>query len=646
MSDDPESDDLNAPAATKPATIFLSYARADRAIAERLKDALKNAGFEVWWDALIEGGAQFTQSIDAALNAADVVVVLWTQASVQSDWVRDEAGRGRDRKRLVPVALDGTAPPLGFQQYHAIDLSAWRGHGDAPEFVSLLQSIASTSGRSVKLPLKTRVRPVVARRSVVAGGVGATIIAAGGGLFAWKSGMFGGDAALSSIAVLPFKNLSGDPAQLYFSDGLTEEVRSALMRNPGLQVLAPTSSETARNHRDDARTIARKLGVAFLLDGSVRRAGDVVRIAAELTDGKTGFSKWSGTIDRTMADIFAVQTEIARTVTEALSVTMASAAPATGGTKNVAAYDAFLKGRALFIDSNDEATERAALASFDIAIAADPKYASAHAMRARSISALAAQYGKAEDLLRLNEEAIATARRAVALAPDLAYAQLALGDTIWSGRMSLAAARPYYEKAYALAPGDADITLYYARFCARAGRDNDARAAIARALTLDPLNARAHRAAGVIDYAGRRYADALVPLRHALAMRPKLANGQYYLGASLYQLGKYAEARVAFAAEPQQVFGLSGLAIVERKLGNTAAAKQALAQLTQQFGDNSLYQQAEALAQWGETDAALTALERGFVVRDAGLTYMLTDPMMDPIRKSPRFAALLKLLRF
>jgi TolB-like protein/tetratricopeptide (TPR) repeat protein len=639
------SDDPGERVTTKPATLFLSYSRADRAVAEKLGSALKNAGFEVWWDALIEGGAIFTQSIETALNASDVVIVLWSASSVQSDWVRDEAGRGRDQKRLVPVSLDGTEPPLGFQQYHAIDLSAWRGHGDEAEFVGLLQSIASISGQAVVLPSKIRSKPVVGRRGVLVGGLGATAITAGGGgWLAWKTGMFASDPAVWSIAVLPFKNLSGDPAQLYFSDGLTEEVRAALTRNNALQVLAPTSSETARDHKDDAKTIARKLGVSFLLEGSIRRAGDVVRIAAELTDGKTGFSKWSNTLDRKMADIFSVQSEIARVVAEALSVTMATAAPAPGGTESVPAYEAFLKGKAQYLESSDEATERQALALLDVAVATDPNFAAAHAMRSTVLASLSSIYSKGEDQRRAEDAIIAAAQRAVSLAPNLAEAQVALGEALWSVRMSASAARPYYDKAYELGRGDADMALYYARYCSRVGRDEEARAAIARAVTLDPLNARAHRVAGIVNYAARRYEDALPPLRRALEMKPKIANGNYYRGASLYQLGRYQEARAAFAAEPQRVFGLTGLAIVEQRLGNTTAAKAAMAALIKEDGDNSLYQQAEVFAQWGETNAALAALERALVKRDGGLTYMPTDPLLDPVRKSPRFAALLKVV--
>jgi TolB-like protein len=636
--------DSREPSEIERSSLFLSYARADRVIAEKLGKALAANGFEVWWDALIEGGAVFTNSIETALDAADAVIVIWSKTSVQSDWVRDEAGRGRDRKRLVPVTIDGSEPPLGFRQYHTIDLSKWRGKGTSRDFLQLTQSITAATGQQVQQQHSSQ-SPAVGRRGILFAGIGATAIATGGGLFAWKSGLIGGDKpASSSIAVLPFKNLSGDASQLYFSDGLTEEVRSALARNNALQVLASTSSETARDHKAGAKDIAKQLGVAFLLEGSVRRAGDVARISAELTDGKTGFSKWSNTFDRKIADIFAVQSEIAQTVLKALVATIAVASPASGATSNVAAYEAFLKGRALFYNGGDEASDRAALALFDTALAADPKFADAYAARARSLSVIAAEHAKGSELHALHKAALEAAQRAVDLAPDLAAGHLALGNAIFNGQLNVAGARPSYEKAYELGRGDANLLLQYALYCARSGRPEAAKDAVERSITLDPLNARTYRAAGSIAYAARRYQKAIPQLQRALQIKPKLSNAYFYIGNCLYQLGQFAEARNAFAAEPQAMFRYYGLAIVERKLGNAAAAKKAMSQLVTEVGDSAMYQQAEVLAQWGETDAALTALERARVIGDPGLTYLGVDPMVDPLRKEPRFIALLRLL--
>jgi TolB-like protein/tetratricopeptide (TPR) repeat protein len=637
--------DSTAPDTAKPLTIFLSYARADRPRAEKLARALGLAGFEIWWDALIEGGAPFAHSIGQALAAADAVIVLWSQTSINSDWVRDEAAQGRDRRRLVPLSLDGSEPPLGFRQYHVIDLAKWRGRPDAPEIAAISRAISASIGQAAP-PLRPPARAVSRRRALQIGSGAAVALAAGGGLYAWQRGMFSGvDLIADSIVVLPFKNLSGDSAQAFLSDGLTEEVRAALARNDALKVLAATSSNAARGDGEDAKGIARKLGVAYLLEGSVQRSNDMVRISTDLTDGRTGFSRWSNTVDRKLTDIFAVQSEIAGTVAEALSVQMATEKPAPGGTTKVAAYEAFLRGRSLFNAAADEASDRAALAQYDLAIAADGNFALAHAARSRSLAAIAAEYAKADELRSLYDAAVAAAKQAIALAPDLAEGHLALGYALFTGRLDVAGARPAYDKAYALGHGDADIMLLFALYCARARRSDEARAAILRALALDPLNPRTHRAAGSIDYSARRYEAAIQPLNQALALNPKISNAHALIGNCLYQLGRLKEAQAAFVAEPHAMFRLTGLAVAENRLGNAAAAKQAMTQLVAELGDSALYQQAEVLAQWGQADAALATLERARAIGDSGLIYLTTDPLLDPLRVRPEFTRLLKELK-
>src|SRR6185295_15159964 len=188
----------------------------------------------------------------------DAVVVLWSKSSVESDWVRDEAAQGRDRQRLVPLSLDGTVPPLGFRQIQVIKLTSWHGRVDAPQIDAIRRAIAAALGGQPG-PRPIARRSIDRRQALVFGG-GAAVAVAGGGLIAWQTGLIGPvEANARSIAVLPFKNLSGDPAQAYLSDGLTEEIRSALSRNAGLQVLATTSSNTVRDDQGDARSIAAKL---------------------------------------------------------------------------------------------------------------------------------------------------------------------------------------------------------------------------------------------------------------------------------------------------------------------------------------------------------------------------------------------------
>ena len=629
-------------------TLFLSYARADRPRAEKLAATLEQAGFTLWWDALIEGGAQFAARIGEALDRADAVIVLWSQHSIGSDWVRDEASQGRDAHRLVPLSLDGSAPPLGFRQYHAIDLRQWNGRSDAPEIAAIARAVAAIgsgagSGATPSpIPARLLAPAGPSRRSALALGAGVLVLAGGGATVAWQRGLFGGaDPAIpGSIAVLPLKNFSGNPEQAYFSDGLTEELRTALRRLGSLEVMGAASSDTLRDSKDDAKVMARNLGVAFLLEGSVQRAGDVVRIAIDLIDGGTGFSRWSNRLDRKMTDIFAVQTEIAQTVAQALSVQIATASPAPGGTTNADAYENFLKGRALFNQGKDEATDRAALADHDLALAADPMFALAHATRSRSLAAIAGEYAAGDQIHALIGQAIAAASRAIAIAPDVAEGQLAMGFALFTGRLDVARAAPFYDKAYQLGHGNADILLLFALYCSRAGRDGEARAAIVRAVALDPLNPRAHRATGSIAYAARRYRDAIPPIERALALNPALSNAHFIKGYSLMMLGDLPAAKAEILVEPHATFRLAGLAILLRRMGNIAGAKRAMEQMIGELGSRALYQQAQVYAQWGELDPAIAALAKAHATNDSGLIYLATDPLLDPLRKDPRFVQL------
>ena len=622
-------------------TIFLSYAHDDRVKARRLAAALERCGYTVWWDGLIEGGAQFDRSIREALDAADAVVVLWSQRSVELDWVRDEAAQGRDRRRLVPLSLDGSAPPLGFRQYQMIDISGWRGKAGAPQLEAIHRAIISVVGHGSPVPRAQTAS--ISRRRAIAVGAGTAATLAAGGLVAWGTGLIGADpAAATTIAVLPFKNLSRDPDQAFLADGVTEEVRSALSRNNRLLVLAATSSETVRDEPGDAKSIARKLGVGFLLEGSIQRAGDVVRVATNLTNGRTGFSVWSQRVERQLHDIFAFESEIARLVSAALSVQMATDAPAVGGTRNIKAYEAYLRGRALFNLTKDEATDREARANYEIAIGADPNFALAHSGLSRVLAGIASNHAQPSELKLLYAAAIAEAERAIELAPTLPDGHLALGYARFAGNLDFRGARPSYDKAYRYGQGNADIVLLFAVYCARTRRFAEARTAIERALALDPLNPRTHRAAGVIAYASHRYADAILEYRRALQLNPAIANAQAGMGDALMGLGKMDEARAAYAAEPRAMFRLRGQAILEHRLGNQAAAERALAQLVSEVGDAAMYQQAQVMAQWGRADDAMARLERARAIGDSGLSMVATDQMLDPIAKDPRFVRFVK----
>jgi TolB-like protein len=644
--------------ATARQTVFLSYARADQEQAAQLAKALEANGFDVWWDALIEGGAAFARTIETALDDADAVVVAWSRASVASDWVLDEASRGRDERKLVPVSLDGTEPPLGFRQYQSVDISRWQGAADSRELAVLARAIRAAAGPDVvsRRPRLPRVGTVrTSRRGVLSAAAGVALAGAAG-LYAWKAGYLGARRAASanSVAVLPFVNLSGDPDEDYFSDGLSEELRATLARNLELQVMAQASSARFRDRNEDAATIASKLGVAFLLDGTVRRSGNILRITADLIEGETGFSRWSQTFDRVMQDVFAIQSEIAVTVANALVARVAEADAgganvpmlAPGSTRSVAAYDAYLRGRALYDLSADETSERAALAQFDAAIAADPGYAAAHAARARSLTAIANQYGEVAELAALYGDAIAAANRAIELAPDYAEAYSTLGFTLFQGRLDARAARKPFERSRELGSGEATVMARYAQYSARIGRESDASETIGRALLLDPLNPLIHRAAGSIAYAARNYAASIPHAERALAMNPRMSRAHAAIGDALLMLGRFPEASEEYALEPVEDFRLTGQAIVEHRRGNQAAARAAQERLVKDLADRVLYQQAQIHAQWDERDRAIAKLEQARRVGDSGLVYLRNDPLLDPLRAIPRFVELLRSIGF
>ncbi len=627
-------------------TLFLSYAHADAKRAEALARLLGARGYTVWWDTMIEGGASFARSIHEALEAADAVVVLWSKTSIDSDWVADEAAQGRDRKRLVPLSLDGSLPPLGFRQYQTIDLSGRNVKPTAAQVERIERAIRAAIGQVPVASRPALLTGVDRRRALLLGGGAAAVLAGGGTIFAFRDDLFGPGAADRSIAVLPFKNLSGDAAQAYLSDGLTDEVRAALTRNAGLMVLAATTSNTARDDQGDAKAIAGKLGVAHLLEGSVQRADDVVRVSIELTDGKTGFSTWSKRIDAKLSDIFAFQSEVARNVSEALSVRMATQDPAPGGTRSVAAYEAYLRGKALYNLSKDEASDRQAKALFENAIDLDPDFALAHAGLSRVLASLASVYAPAAEIKPTFAAAIAEGRKAVAMAPKLAEGQLALGFATFAGTLDVKGARQPYDLAYRYGRGNADILLLYALYTVRTKRPGEARAAIDRAVALDPLNPRAHRVAGVIAFASRDFAGAPTHFRRALQLNPNMANARAGLAACLIETGQIDEARTLLAVEPSAMFRLTTQAILEHRAGNRAAAEKAHAELVRTIGDAALYQQAEIMAQWGHTDAALALLDRARVVGDAGLIAVDSDPWLDPLARDPRFAAFVRQVGF
>ena len=629
-------------------TIFLSYFRHDEAKARALVSALENHGFTVWWDGLIDGGSAYAERIQEALTNAAAVVVLWSKGSVQSHWVLDEAAFARDHNRLIPVCIDGTDQPLGFRQLQCISLTNWNGRLDAPELEQLERSIRALAGAGAATPARPRAQaPRFSRRQVVAGaGTAGAVVAAAGAGFWWLSG--GSPASAARIAVLPFQNLSDDPKQDYFSDGLAEELRATLSQADQLEVAAQTSSESFRDRRTNARAMAKALNVAYLIEGSVRRSSEEIRVSTRIVDGKTGFDKWSETFDRKAADSLAVQSDIAAFVTDALVAGLDKdhRSERIGGTRKPEAFDAFLRGTAAYRLASGEETDREALNYFDRAVAIDPNYAAAHAARSRALTVIANNYASRAEIPGYYQRAVGAAMAAIRIAPKLAEGYSALGFVLFNGELDAKGAAAPYQRSFDLGYGNAEILSAYANFAGRTGRFKDGREAIARAQSLDPLNPSVFRNAGFLEYAARDYDSAENRFRIALSMNPGASNVHAALGDIALARGDIAGARSSFSQESDRASRFRGLAIADRKLGQAKLAADDYAGLVKEGGDTVHYQQAQVLAQWGRKEDALTQLERAYALRDAGLVRMKNDPLLDPVRNDARFVKLEQAIGF
>ena len=640
--------------------LFVSYSRGDLDRARPVIDLLDAAGFDVWWDGRLEGGENFLQTTETALETAACVVVLWSATSVASHWVRDEAQRGRERGCLVPLTIDGTMAPLGFRQFQLLDISGWDGKPASPEAARILVAVRAKLGGDqtpAGAPLAAAAsvapaRPVLAlsRRGMLAGGAGVAVAA--GGLGAWQFGLLGSPASAAiSMVVMPFANETGDPDKKYFSDGLARELRAVLARNPRLRVAAPTSSSAIAGEDDFA--IGRKLDVGHILRGSVQRDNARVRVSAELVATDNGELRWAKSYDRTLEDVFAVQSEIAETVAVSLVAEVATEGEAKeaaaeqkeiGGTSSVPAYEAFLRGVALYDVASGPETDRAALAQFDAAIGVDANYAAAHAMRSIMLATIANDAVSGSDESRkLFDQAKIAAERSLALESRLARAHLALGVVFNNGFLKPAAAAPHYRAAQDLAPGDGDLLRSVASFLAYGEERAQAAQLIARVLELDPLNAGAFRAAGYVALFSRDYPTMITHMERALALNPGIASAHFGIAVGRLLQGDPAGALTAAAAEPGRAYGLTATAIASARMGDRPGSDAAFALLQQEFPD-SRYQLAQVHAQRGETAAALAMIESAFAVIDPGLLWLRNDPLLDPLRGEAGFKDLLSRL--
>jgi serine/threonine protein kinase/Tfp pilus assembly protein PilF len=458
-----------------------------------------------------------------------------------------------------------------------------------------------------------------------------------------------------SIAVLPLVNI-GDKAQDYFSDGLTEELLDSLSRINELQVAARTSSFSFQEKHPDIATVAHKLNVASVLEGSVRRSGNVIRVTVQLNNALTGFQLWSQSYDRDVGDVLALQTEIAGAVTSVLKVKLLGDVAARielGGTRNRAAFDAYLQGLKASNMSHDAKDHEAAIAAYAEAIRLDPSYALALAAQSLVLTDYADFYATGSAIHESYERAQTNARLAIARAPALADGYLALARVLESESLDFAQAAKEYQRAMSLAPGNAQVVYEYGRFAVLMGHTDDGFAATRRAEQLDPLNSRAHRLVSLAFRMLHRYEEAVEAAQAALALDANNPGVLTTLGMAYYALGSYQAARDSCervrppAGAAGSYFGIQVcLAISYGKLGQPADAQSTLRTLQSWYGDRGAYQYAEIYSQWGNTAEALAWLEKARRLKDSGLAWLKVDQLLDPLRGEPRFRAIQQSLKF
>jgi TolB-like protein/Flp pilus assembly protein TadD len=441
-----------------------------------------------------------------------------------------------------------------------------------------------------------------------------------------------------SIAVLPLLNESGDPRDEYFSDGLSEELIAALAQISGLKVIGRSSSFRFKDRTEEPKAIGEKLGVSTLLDGTVRKQGDRVRIVAQLVNAADGIQLWTRTFDRQLKDIFAVQEEISRAVAESLKVTLLGSDSAQRSTPtNVEAHNAYLQGHFHFQRRNLE-DYRKAVGYFDEAIRLDPDYALAYAERSEAWSFIGDLSGQRPTAY---PKAQSDAEKAVAIAPGLAEARAALGWVRCFVDWKFAEGLTELKRAKELSPANPSANDLLARIMGYLGRLDEAERQARQAVELDPLSTVTQgNLARVLFYAGK-LDEADAAARKAAEFQPASASSHRWQVLIAAQRGDGETALREAQLEPDEGYRRFELAIAQNVVGDHKAADAALDKLIAKAGEGFAFQIAEVYAVRGDKDKAFEWLQIAFDDRDAGMLSLSVDPLLRGLRDDPRYKNLL-----
>ncbi|MBV9724748.1 MAG: TIR domain-containing protein [Gammaproteobacteria bacterium] len=667
--------------------VFVSHAAEDAPAAQRISDALRAAGIEVWYDqSELRGGDVWDRKIRREIHDCALflpVISQHTQDRLEGyfrlEW-RLAVDRSHlmavERPFLVPVVVDGTREPDAVvpDAFREVQWTRLPNGETPPAFVERIQRLlADQSALPRPSSVNTQTGAAGIRRAPAQsswasnrGVLVAGVLAVGGALayFAlqrpWISRpavtapaviSAAAPAAFSppphSIAVLPFVNMSGDHEQEYFSDGLTEELLNSLSEINELQVAARTSAFSFKGTNTDIGTIARKLNVGAVLEGSVRRSGNTVRVTTQLINAVTGFHLWSHTYDHDLTNVLKLQTEIADAVASALKVSLLGDLASKielGGTRNPGALDAYLRASKTLLAYEQPAELQAAIGGYSDAIRQDPGYALAFAFRSVASASYARNYATGPAIHENKSKALADANKAIALAPQLAEAHYALA-TILRDSLDFSGASEEYQRAVTLGPGNARLLAEYGEFATEMGRTDTGLAAARRAVVLDPLSPGTRASLGWALMPARRYQEAVDTLLDARRLGPTSGFINAWLGFAYYALGDYPSARSACESADGSNKPIC-FALTDEKLGRHADAQRALSQLQAETGDASALFYAMIFAEWGNKARALDWLEVAMRERDPYLIKVRCNPFFDPLRREPRFQAIYQALKF
>ena len=684
--------------------VFLSYASQDAGAARRICEALRAAGVEVWFDqSALRGGDAWDAAIRRQIKSCALFVPVISRNTHQREegYFRLEWKLAIDRSHLMttnrtfllPVAIDdvgeddehvpdrfrelqwtrlpgGEATPefverVGRLAAHDDNAAHAPALGPAPVAAALVPAAAAPAAPTAPVPARAQAQASSARPGwrnshTLMAVIGVVVIALGYPLIqhlmqprqsaaarpgtqapAQPGAAAPGAIPRKSIAVLPFVNMSSDKDQEYFSDGLTEELIDLLSQVPDLRVPARTSSFYFKGKSEDVAAIAQKLRVAHVLEGSVRRSGQTMRVTAQLIRADDGYHLWSKTYDRNVKDIFKVQDEIAATVVDALKAKLLPAQELTGRhrTAKPEAYKQYLIGVQLRL-RDTPATVPQALAAFRRAIAIDPDYAAAY-------SALSEAEWRAGDMgvgdPASVERAADAADRAIALAPDSPEGYWARGQLRNYYYFDWAGAQSDYQKALALDPKFVPALIQQGDLQATLGHVSDGIELMRKALALDPLSVMAWRRLARFYTHSRQFAAARETVDRLQQLDPEGNLGRNAVDLDLLT-GRAQEALERGQREASN-FRFVIIAMAQHALGRPTESKQALDSLVRLASNSLAYQIAEVHAWRGEKDQAIDWLERAYQQHDGGVTYVAYDRYLDSLRGDARFRALLSRLK-